>query len=237
MPPGGQESTAYAQVTTRFDQVRTWSRPFRLPSAAHPCYADGALFEPIPVPDADVRLLASLPLGAAPEAILTRVIAETPWRSEKIVMWGREYVQPRLLAWYGDPGAAYTYSGTRHEPVAWTPLLAELRRRVESAAGASFNSVLLNYYRNERDSMGLHSDDEPELGPEPVIASLSLGATRTLVLRHRTDRSIKNVRIPLESGSLLVMRGPTQHRWQHGIAKLARPCGPRVNLTFRRIGG
>lgn len=196
-----------------------------------------ALFAPTPVPDADLRLLASLPLGSPPEEILARLVEETPWRSEKIVMWGREYAQPRLLAWYGEEGASYSYSGTRYEPLSWTPLLSDLRARVEQAAGARFNSVLLNYYRNERDSMGMHSDDEPELGPEPVIASLSLGATRTLVLRHRTDRSVRNVRIPLPSGSLLVMRGPTQQHWQHGIAKLARPCGPRVNLTFRDIVG
>ncbi|MFN2425507.1 MAG: alpha-ketoglutarate-dependent dioxygenase AlkB [Candidatus Binatia bacterium] len=189
---------------------------------------------PVVVPEAEVRLRASLPLGVPPEEVLARLIEETPWRSEKIAMWGREYVQPRLVAWYGDPGAVYAYSGTRYEPHEWTPLLGDLRRRVEDAAGASFNSVLLNYYRDHRDSMGMHSD-EPELGPEPVITSLSLGATRTLVLRHRTVRSVKNVRIPLESGSLIVMRGPTQHRWQHGIAKLARPCGPRVNLTFRKI--
>ncbi len=195
------------------------------------------MFDRIPVPDADLLLMASLLLGPPPEEVLARLVEETPWRSEKIVMWGREYAQPRLLAWYGDPGAAYAYSGTRYEPLAWTPLLADLRRRVEDAAGAEFNSVLLNFYRGERDSMGMHSDDEPELGPEPVIASLSLGATRTLVLRHRSNRSIQNVRIPLESGSLLVMRGATQRHWQHGIAKLARPCGPRVNLTFRRIVG
>jgi len=95
--------------------------------------------------------------------------------------------------------------------------------------------TLLNYYRDHRDAMGFHSGDEPELGPEPVIASLSLGETRTLVLKHRRRKDLAPVRIPLHSGSLLVMKGATQHKWKHGINKVAQPCGPRVNLTFRRI--
>ncbi len=103
--------------------------------------------------------------------------------------------------------------------------------------GSSFNSVLLNYYRDGRDSMGLHADDEPELGPEPVIASLSLGATRNLYFRHRRCKELATVNVPLPSRSLLVMRGETQRNWKHGIRKVARPCGPRVNLTFRHIFG
>jgi alkylated DNA repair dioxygenase AlkB len=150
-------------------------------------------------------------------------------------MWGREYVSPRLVAWYGEPGASYLYSGIRHEPLAWTPLLANLRRRVEAATATSFDSVLCNFYRDKRDSVAMHADDERELGPEPVIASLSIGETRTFVMRHKTDRSQKTRRLTLESGSLLLMRGPTQRCWQHGVPKEKRPCGPRVNLTFRQI--
>ena len=121
------------------------------------------------------------------------------------------------------------------EPRAWTPLLLDLKARVESLADASFNSVLLNYYRDHNDAMGMHADDEPELGPTPVIASLSFGETRTLRFKHRHDTQLATVKLPLTSGSLLVMRGDTQRNWKHGINRQTRACGPRVNLTFRRI--
>jgi alkylated DNA repair dioxygenase AlkB len=117
----------------------------------------------------------------------------------------------------------------------WTPLLAKLRRRVEDAAETRFNSVLLNYYRDHDDRMGLHSDDEPELGKNPIIGSLSLGAERTFVLRHKKRRDLRPFRMRLASGSLLLMKGETQHRWKHGLEREPRACGPRVNLTFRRI--
>ena len=110
-----------------------------------------------------------------------------------------------------------------------------LRRAVQDLCSAEFNSVLLNYYRHGRDSMGLHADDEPELGARPVIASLSLGATRRFFFRHKRDRSQQGLALDLASGSLLVMAGETQANWKHGINKVSRPCGPRVNLTFRQI--
>jgi alkylated DNA repair dioxygenase AlkB len=140
-----------------------------------------------------------------------------------------------LTAWFGDPEARYTYSGLSLEPMPWTDLLADIRSRVEALAGASFNSVLLNYYRDHRDSMGMHSDDEPELGRNPTIASVSLGEQRTLTLKHKFKKELKPVQLPLDSGSLLLMKGATQHHWKHGISKLSRPCGPRVNLTLRWI--
>jgi len=151
------------------------------------------------------------------------------------VLWGKQYLQPRLTAWFGDEGCTYTYSGIRLEPLPWTKVLFDLKREVESIAAAPFNSVLLNYYRNERDSMGLHSDDEPELGRNPVIASVSLGAERTFVMKHKRRKDVPRVRLPLASGSLLLMKGETQHNWRHGLAKETGPCAARVNLTFRRI--
>jgi len=157
------------------------------------------------------------------------------WRSEDIVVWGKRYRQPRLIAWYGDRGHSYTYSGIRFEPLPWTDVLASIRGCVQAATKIEFNSVLLNYYRDQNDSMGMHSDDEPELGPRPIIASVSLGSERTFVLKHRTRKDLKRVRLPLQSGSLLVMQGDTQRNWKHGIDKQRRPCGPRINLTFRRI--
>lgn len=189
----------------------------------------------IAMPDSEVVLLRSLDLGAPPDAILLRLLDETVWREERVVLWGRTCMQPRLIAWHGDEGASYVYSGTPHEPRPWTGLLADLRRRVEAVAGERFNSVLLNYYRNHRDSVAMHSDDERELGAEPCIASLSLGETRSLMFRHKYDRTLPGMKLPLPSGSLLVMKGATQRCWKHGVHKLTRPCGPRVNLTFRRI--
>jgi alkylated DNA repair dioxygenase AlkB len=136
---------------------------------------------------------------------------------------------------YGDEGRRYSYSGVALIPLPWTPLLLSIRRRVEDVASWSFNSVLLNYYRDNNDSMGFHSDDEPELGPQPVIASLSLGATRTFVFKSKIDKAAKPVRVALASGHLLIMKGDTQRNWQHGILKESRRCGARINLTFRRI--
>jgi alkylated DNA repair dioxygenase AlkB len=189
----------------------------------------------LPASDADLLYRSCLEVGAPTGAVLNELIARTPWRAESVVVWGKPYLQPRLTAWYGDEDARYEYSGLELDPLPWTPRLLAIKASVERAAGSGFNSVLLNYYRNERDSMGMHSDDEPELGAEPLIASLSLGAARTLVFRHRSDRSRKSLRIELGDGSLLLMRGATQRNWRHGIAKERQPCGARVNLTFRRV--
>jgi alkylated DNA repair dioxygenase AlkB len=197
---------------------------------------DGELLA-IPVPDADLSYTASMALPAPPEALLRELIDGIPWRAEDIVVWGKKYRQPRLMAWYGDRGRRYTYSGIRLEPLPWTERLASIRAHVEHTAEAAFNSVLLNYYRDQNDSMGMHSDDEPELGSRPAIASLSLGHQRTLILKHRTRKDLQRVTLPLQSGSLLLMKGETQRHWKHGIAKERRPCGPRINLTFRRIVG
>ena len=168
-------------------------------------------------------------------ACLRRLVDDTPWRQDEVQVWGKTHLQPRLHAWYGDPGSAYTYSGLTLEPTPWTPLLQQLREQVESISHARFNSVLLNYYRDQRDSMGMHSDDEPELGKNPVIASLSLGEERVLTFKHRRDKSLAPVRVPLPDASLLLMKGATQHHWKHGIARQTRVLGPRVNLTFRWV--
>lgn len=191
---------------------------------------------PLPVSDAQLLLFPRLGLGEDDQVLLGQLIDHTPWRQDDITLFGKTHRQPRLVAWYGDPGASYTYSGIRHEPLPWTPTLQQLRQRVQAAAGHKFNSVLLNYYRDERDSMGLHADDEPELGPRPVIASLSLGETRRIYFKHKTRRDVETVSYNLPSTSLLIMKGETQRYWRHGIRKLTRACGPRVNLTFRLVG-
>ena len=185
----------------------------------------------LPLHDADVLFLPQLPFALPEHEVLERLIAETPWQSHSITLWGKHYLQPRLMAWHGD--AAYRYSGLALSPQPMTPLQLALKAAVEALSGHRFNTVLLNYYRDGRDSMGMHSDDEPELGAEPVIASLSFGATRRLALQHKSDKS--RYKLDLNSGSLLLMSGKTQQNWLHGIAKVARPLGPRVNLTFRKI--
>jgi alkylated DNA repair dioxygenase AlkB len=198
-------------------------------------FAANAPWQRVAMPDADVTYLPHLALAQSHTETVERLVAEVPWRAEDVVMWGRRVPQPRLTAWYGDLGAHYAYSGIELDPLPWTPLLADVKSRVEAVAGAAFNSVLLNYYRDEHDSIGFHSDDEPELGNEPVIASLSLGAERTFILKHKRAKQLRPVHILLASGSLLLMRGETQHCWRHGILKESGPCGPRINLTFRRI--
>lgn len=160
---------------------------------------------------------------------------ETPWRQHVITLYGRSIASPRLSAWYGDPGAVYSYSGLRLEPLPWTPTLCGVRERVEALASARFNSVLLNLYRDGQDSMGWHSDDEPELGRNPVIASVSFGAARRFLLQHKKRRL--RVELLLEDGDVLVLGGTTQHCWRHHVPKTRQPVGSRINLTFRAILG
>jgi alkylated DNA repair dioxygenase AlkB len=151
------------------------------------------------------------------------------WRQE--VSRGKPF--PRLTAWYADPGFTYSYSGVTHQPEPWTPELQEIRRRVEAASGADFNSLLLNYYRTGQDSIGFHADDEPELGRNPVIASVSFGAVRDFILKHKKTR--QKLTLPLAHGSLLIMAGTCQHFWIHSLPKRAGDIDQRINLTFRRI--
>ncbi len=194
-----------------------------------------AAAEPLGLPGADLLLLHQPELGEASAALLAELVRDTPWQQETITLYGKTHLQPRLVAWYGDEGASYRYSGKTYQPRPWTTRLLALRDRMQELADAPFNSVLLNYYRDHRDSMGLHADDEPELGEQPVIASLSLGAERVLYFRHKQRRDVPGLNLPLPDGSVLLMRGDTQANWKHGMRKLTRPCGPRINLTFRWI--
>ena len=158
--------------------------------------------------------------------------AEIGWEQHCVRIRGREMACPRLSGWQGD--AAYSYSGITLRPAPWTPRVTAIRQRIEAATGETFNSVLANLYRDGEDRMGWHADDEPELGPAPVIASASFGAPRRFLLRRKHGGS-SSVPIVLEPGSLLVMRGATQRHWMHSVPPTRRPVGPRLNLTFRRI--
>ncbi len=188
---------------------------------------------PIELPDADMLLWPGTDLGRPGRAWLDELIVSVPWRQDRITLFGKTHLQPRLTAWYGD--MAYRYSGLTLQPLPWTAALRKLKNRVEALTGYAFNSVLLNYYRDHNDSMGMHSDDEKELGRQPAIASLSLGDERIFSLKHKTRRDLKTFRLPLADTSLLLMRGDTQRHWRHGIEKSRRPCGPRINLTFRLV--
>ena len=190
----------------------------------------------LPLPGAELLFGPAFLPAAEAAALLAHLTATVPWEQRTIRLFGQEFPQPRLTAWYGDAGARYTYSGLAWEPRPWLPALDNLRHRLEVATQARYNSVLLNLYRDGRDSMGWHADDEPELGPAPVIASLSLGAVRRFRLRPRPGLNHAPFGIDLPPGSLLLMRGLMQKHWQHALPKTARPVGARLNLTFRWVG-
>jgi alkylated DNA repair dioxygenase AlkB len=172
----------------------------------------------------------------APEAdqLFDGLLQRLPLKQESIVLFGRTVPQPRLTLWMGDPDAVYRYSGRTFVPVPWDADVLVLRDRIEAATSARFNSVLANLYRDGLDSMGYHADDEPELGPQPTIASLSFGAVRRFVLRPRRKKgSLPAREFPLSHGSLLLMRGRTQLDWVHGVPRERAVSQPRLNLTFR----
>ena len=155
------------------------------------------------------------------------------WKQEGMKMYGKYLDFPRLSAWYGDAGKVYKYSGLVNTPLPFTKELLVIKETIEKKTGKTFNAALLNLYRDGRDSMGWHSDDEKELGNNPVIASLSFGATRTFQLKHKVNKEKRSILLP--NNSLLMMQGSTQHFWQHQIPKTAQQLKPRINITFRKI--
>jgi alkylated DNA repair dioxygenase AlkB len=172
--------------------------------------------------------------------VLARLWSELDWSQREISLYGRRVMQPRLVAWYGEAGAVYSYSGLTLQPLPWHPLLQSLRERIESHTGCRFNAVLANAYRDGRDSMGWHADNEKELGPRPVLASLSLGAPRRFLLRpvnRAAGKKTESIELILENGSLLVMKAGCQQRYQHALPRTRRDTGLRINLTFRWIAG
>ena len=164
---------------------------------------------------------------------LSTLMTELAWEQRSIKLYGKEVPFPRLTAWYGDVEATYAYSGNVFSPRAWTPSLRDLQQQLQVGFPFTYNSVLANWYRNGNDSMGWHADNESELGQNPVIASLSLGATRSFHLKHRTTN--ERIKLDLSHGSLLIMGGAMQHHWVHQIPKTKKPLADRINLTFRQI--
>lgn len=157
------------------------------------------------------------------------------WQQDKIKIFGKEVDLPRLTAWYGDEGKSYKYSGITMTPNAWISSLLLIKKEIEEVAELDFNSVLANLYRDGKDYVSWHSDDEPELGTNPTIASLSLGDTRRFLLRHKSNKDLETIEITLTNGSLLIMQGSTQHYWKHQVPKTAKAKTERINLTFRVI--
>jgi alkylated DNA repair dioxygenase AlkB len=192
--------------------------------------------ETLPLDDGELGFCHAFLSAEEADRALAMLLAETLWRHDQITVYGKQHWQPRLTAWIGDENSGYTYSGLALAPQPWTPLLLTLKQRIERVTAARFNSVLLNLYRDGNDSVGWHSDNERELGPEPLIASLSLGQTRTFHLKHKRRKDLPVLKIELTHGCLLVMQGATQRNYVHAVPKSAKPMLPRINLTFRTVG-
>ncbi|MGA9237504.1 alpha-ketoglutarate-dependent dioxygenase AlkB family protein [Robiginitalea sp.] len=170
----------------------------------------------------------------AADMLFKHLLKHVSWKEDTIRIFGKTYLQPRLTALFGEQGKSYTYSGIQMHPTAFTPELLDLKKKIEDLSGERFTTCLLNLYRDGQDSNGWHADNEKELGNQPFIASVSLGATRAFHLKHREDKSLR-FRMQLEHGSLLLMGGAMQESWLHQIPKTRKPLGQRINLTFRKI--
>lgn len=187
----------------------------------------------LPLPEAHVRYYPQWLTTEQANLYKKRLVESLPWRQDSLRMFGKSIRIPRLQSWHGDANCHYTYSGLSLSPAPWTKELAAIRDLCSAEVGAHFNSVLANWYRDGQDSMSMHADDEPELGPAPTIASVTLGEARPFVFKHKETKA-RHVQV-LEHGSLLVMSGSTQHHYFHGITKTTKPIGDRINLTYRQL--
>ena len=196
------------------------------------------LFQSDPIilnlPDAEVSYFPNFFSKEDADEIFASLLKNTPWQQDDITVYGTNHKQPRLTALYGNEGKPYGYSNIKMQPHHWTLLLQKIKFHIENFVETNFTTVLLNRYRNGFDSNGWHADNEKELGTNSIIASLSFGAERSFHLKHNTLREQK-IKITLEHGSLLLMKGTTQHFWKHQIPKTTKPVGERINLTFRVI--
>lgn len=197
-----------------------------------------SLFDTDPVflnlPDAEVIYYPNFFNKEEADAIYAELISEIPWQQDDIRLFGKTHPQPRLTSLFGNEGKPYSYSNIKMQPKQWNSLLQKIKSQVEQVSDTIFTTVLLNQYRDGKDSNGWHADNEKELGTNPIIASISFGAERTFQMKHNSDKDQKKS-ILLEHGSLLLMKETTQHFWKHQIPKTAKPIGPRINLTFRVI--
>lgn len=186
------------------------------------------------IPDAEIEYYPNFFDHNQADDFFEKLCNGIPWQQDNITIFGKTHPQPRLTALYGNEGKQYSYSNIVMQPNAWNPLLMFIKNEIEEICNENFTTVLLNYYRDGKDSNGWHADNERELGRNPVIASVSFGAERSFQLQHNTIKEQK-LKINLQHGSLLIMKGATQHFWKHQIPKTAKPIGSRINLTFRII--
>ena len=212
-------------------------RPILKPSVQPPELAaqPGCCCTAIDLPDAELTLYPTLFCAAEADALFDVLSKDIAWQQEQATLYGRVHDLPRLTAWYGEPGIHYSYSGITVHSRPWIPVLLDIKQAIEQVSGCAFNSVLLNRYRSGRDSVAWHSDDEPELGNNPVIGSVSLGQARPLQMKHRFIPDTRH-NLVLPHGSYLLMKGTTQHYWRHQVPKSKKNLGERINLTYRLIG-
>ncbi len=196
--------------------------------------ANSELPTAIDLPDADLLYFRYLFPKSDADRLFLALQQEIHWQQEKITLYGKTHDVPRLTAWYGDPSKTYTYSGITVESRPWTPILMEIKREIEAVSNTTFNSVLLNRYRAGSDGVSWHADDEPELGTNPTIGSVSFGQSRPFQMKHRFDHKVRKS-VDLDHGSCLLMKGRTQHYWLHQVPKTRRAVGERINLTFRVV--
>ena len=214
-----------------YKQINLWDKPA---SSEH----TEKLRQPIPqsltIPDGALVIYHTLFNEKESNQLFTDLYNNTKWKQENIKIYGKSFPIPRVTAWYRDSRKSYTYSKIAMTPEPWIPALLEIKSKIEVLSGVQFNSVLLNLYRSGSDSVAWHSDDEPELGENPVIGSVSFGGTRRFMFRHKSKKELKK-EVDLTHGSFLLMKGATQHFWQHQIPKTTKEIEPRINLTFRII--
>ncbi len=209
--------------------------------------SDDKLVKPnqIQLPDAHLAYLPGSFDEAQAQSLFEILKQGVEWEQSEITLYGKKVSIPRLNAWYGDAHCGYNYSNTYFEPLPWLPIITQIKQLVEAAfadllpatgnEGGYFNSALINCYRDGQDSVAWHSDDEPELGKNPIVASVSLGETRAFKLRHRYNSALPVYKMLLSAGDLLLMYGATQHHWHHEIPKTKKSVGERINITFRRV--
>jgi alkylated DNA repair dioxygenase AlkB len=186
------------------------------------------------LPDAEILYYPHFFDKEQADRIYTELLEKITWQQDYITVYGKTHLQPRLTALYGNEGKPYSYSNIAMQPHPWNNLLLKIKYYIEATTKCQFTTVLLNQYRDGKDSNGWHADDEKELGLNPIIASVSFGAERVFQLKHNTIRDLKK-NIVLEHGSVLIMKGSTQHFWKHQIPKTTQAVGTRINLTFRTI--
>ena len=195
------------------------------------------MVKPIEIVANECHLIPEFATPSSGYRLLEQLTSTVNWEQEVIRLFDKTHNSPRLSAWFGEAGTVYKYSGITRVALEWPEYLDEIRHQIEAFTEQDFNSVLLNYYRGGSDGMGKHSDDEEELGRNPVIASLSLGATRRFILHPKFAALGKSISVNLPHGSLMVMSGNCQKNWKHSVPKTKTPVGPRINLTFRKIYG